>query len=170
VRIRPARAVFVPGAQNSLVWFCASVAIWIRLLAVSRQVSDLNFAPLKLFSFFMWGEIRRVSPHGARASPLWLASSCVVVRRNCLNFAPGVGQNPLGGEAKFVRPPAFVLRCAKFSGVGFGHLSRFGHRPQNHRSARTLSAGHGGLRVDEMPKNDSRPSLAAWPSGSGREE
>jgi hypothetical protein len=37
------------------------------------------------------------------------------------------------------------------------------------RSARTLSACRRGFAVDEMPKSDSRRSLAAWPNGSSRD-
>jgi hypothetical protein len=32
----------------------------------------IDFCPHKIFSFFMWGEIRAVSPHAARASRLRL--------------------------------------------------------------------------------------------------
>jgi hypothetical protein len=53
----------------------------------------LIFARLKFFSFFWWGDIRRISPQCARASRLLVASSCAAVRRYSLNFAPGVVQN-----------------------------------------------------------------------------
>jgi hypothetical protein len=76
---RGAVAVFGAGASRDSRTVCIS----------------LIFAPTKFFSFFSWGEIRRISPHLARASRMLVASSCVAVGRNGRNFAPGVGQNSL---------------------------------------------------------------------------
>ena len=51
------------------------------------------FCPTDFFSFFSWGVIRRISPQRVRASRLPVEGWRVVVGRNCLDFAPGVGQN-----------------------------------------------------------------------------
>jgi hypothetical protein len=37
------------------------------------RAGPIDFCPHKFFSFFMWGEIRAVSPHAARASRLRLS-------------------------------------------------------------------------------------------------
>ena len=64
-----------------------------RCLTKRGAVGELIFVPPKFFSFFPWGVIRPISPHPACASRLLIGGWPKAVGRNCLNFAPGVGQN-----------------------------------------------------------------------------
>jgi len=49
----------------------------------------VEFRLTEIFSFFWWGEIRRISPQRGSASGLVTWGSGVAVRRNGLNFASG---------------------------------------------------------------------------------
>jgi hypothetical protein len=102
------------GAQNPRPKLLRSYRNASRLPGVcARRFADRHmiFVPLKFFSFFSWGETRRVSPHLARASCFLVAGWRVRVGRNWLSFAQGVGQNSLqvgrysvkqaGGQAHF---------------------------------------------------------------------
>jgi hypothetical protein len=61
----------------------------------------LVFATAKIFSFFSWSEIRRISLRRGRASCLLVGGWSVEVGRNCLNSAQGVGAKSFSGGAKF---------------------------------------------------------------------